>query len=98
MVRVSSSYDGVHNTELVDGPKWYTFSPQSSLIVTGGSSFFGSGPTSYFQRTLLVRGSRAATKPRPVQHWCRGFAATACSYPPPATITLPSARIGAAKM
>ena len=61
--------------ELVAGPKWKMCSPQPSLIVTGGSSGSGLGPTSYFQTTLPVSGSRATTKPRPVQPRCRGSGA-----------------------
>src|SRR5262245_23448587 len=61
-----SSNDGVLQTELVAGPKWKTCSPQLSLILMGGSSASGLGPTSYFHTTLPVFGSRAMTNPRPV--------------------------------
>ena len=63
----SASNEGVLQTELVAGPKWKTCSPQLSLIVIGGSSGCGLGPTSYFQTIRPVFGSRATTKPRPVQ-------------------------------
>src|SRR4051794_39837199 len=90
---VASSYDGVLHTELVEGPKWYSRPPS----FTGGTSGFGSSPTSYFHSALPVFGSSAATKPRPVQHLCVGCVAMKCSIPPPATISCPAARIGAAK-
>src|SRR5262245_63873940 len=63
----SSSNEGVHQTELVAGPKWKTCSPQPSLSLIGGSRGSGLGPTSYFHTTLPVFGSRAMTNPRPVQ-------------------------------
>ena len=54
MVFVAASYDGVDQTVLVAGPKWKTCSPQLSLIVIGGSSGSGFGPTSYFHAILPV--------------------------------------------
>ena len=54
IVFVAASYDGVDQTVLVAGPKWKTCSPQLSLIVIGGSSGSGFGPTSYFQAILPV--------------------------------------------
>ena len=62
-------------TELVDGPRRKTRLP----MVTGTSNSLGSGPTSYFHATSPVLGSRATTKPRPVQPVLNGLAATACS-------------------
>src|SRR5262245_5283729 len=67
IVRDFSSNEGVHQTELVAGPKWKTWSPQLSLMVIGGTRGCGWGPRSYFHRTLPDFGSRAMTKPRPVQ-------------------------------
>ncbi len=67
MVPSSSSNEGVLQTELVAGPKLKTWSPQLSLIVIGGSNRSGLGPTSYFQAIRPVLGSRAMTKPRPVE-------------------------------
>ena len=62
----SASYDGVHQTLLVAGPYSNVCLPQAPSTTTGGSSFSGFGPTSYFQTTLPVFGSSATTKPRPV--------------------------------
>ena len=71
--------------------------PQLSVIVIGGSSGSGLGPRSYFQTIRPVLGSSAITKP---VRCCRdrtALAATTCSSVPPATMSLPSARIGEAK-
>src|SRR5262245_41146085 len=67
IVPESASNEGVHQTELVAGPKEKVCLPRPSSIVIGGSRGSGFGPTSYFHRTLPVSGSRAARKPRPVQ-------------------------------
>src|SRR5690242_16089194 len=45
----AASYEGVDQTVLVAGPEEKTWLPQLSLMVTGGSSGWGLGPTSYFQ-------------------------------------------------
>ena len=65
-VLVSGSYDGVDQTLLVAGPDSNLCLPQVSSTTTGGSSFSGFGPMSYFQTILPVLGSSATRKPRPV--------------------------------
>src|SRR6202165_2982506 len=45
IVPAAASNEGVLQTELVAGPKWKTWSPQLSLIVIGGTSGSGLGPT-----------------------------------------------------
>src|SRR6516164_311367 len=95
MVREAVSYDGVDQTVLVAGPNWKTWSPQASLITTGGSRRSGFGPTSYFQMTRPDCGSRAMRKPRPVKPSYLGRnSRIPCSKAPPATTILPSARMG----
>src|SRR5262245_15585473 len=98
IVFVAASNDGVPQTVLVAGPKWKTCSPQLSLIVTGGSSGSGFGPTSYFHTTLPDCGSSATTKPRPVQPLYDLLCAYHCSNAPPANTILSSARMGEAKV
>ncbi|MEJ7638508.1 MAG: hypothetical protein WKF75_11180 [Singulisphaera sp.] len=56
-VLVSGSYEGVDQTLLVAGPNSNACLPQGSSTTTGGSSFWGLGPTSYFQAILPVAGS-----------------------------------------
>src|SRR5262249_18247760 len=65
-VLVSGSYDGVDQTLLVAGPKSNLCFPHVSSMTTGGSSFSGFGPTSYFQMILPDFGSSATRKPLPV--------------------------------
>src|SRR5437762_13890460 len=60
----AASNDGVPQTVLDAGPQWKTCSPQLSLMVIGGSSGSGVGPTSYFHAILPVCGSTATTYPR----------------------------------
>src|SRR5262249_34504721 len=67
IVPESASNEGVHQTELVAGPKEKVCLPRASSIVIGGSRCSGFGPTSYFQRPLPVSGSGSGTKSRPVQ-------------------------------
>src|SRR5262245_535098 len=83
MLLDSASYVGVDHTLLVAGPCSNLCFPQSSSTTTGGSSFSGFGPTSYFHTTLPVRGSTATTNPRPVLPAYPNVPAKSCSRVPP---------------
>src|SRR5262245_22252944 len=86
---LAASYVGVDQTLLVAGPDVNLHSPQSLCTTTGGSSFSGLGPTSYFHTILPVCGSTATRKPRPVLPAYPAVPANNCSSVPPPNTTFP---------
>lgn len=91
---VSGSWVGVDQTLLVAGPEVNRNLPQPACTTTGGSSFWGFGPTSNFHTSLPDFGSTATTNPRPVLPLYPLVPANVCSRVPPPNTTLPSASIG----